>query len=124
MQTIDDMPEEDTAAIRTHQHNQKSLSSINNHHSDTLDIPKHALSSCPNHVDLDDYVYPNLDPATATQDNQNSHLMIKHIIVDFVSKWFRTTPIYSNHERTLYVDRVVPILSVSENHHQNIHFEW
>lgn len=66
MQTIDDMPEEDTAAIRTHQDNQKSLSSINNHHSDTLDIPKHALSSCPTHVDLDDYVYPNLDPATAT----------------------------------------------------------
>jgi hypothetical protein len=124
MQSIEDMSEEDVAAVRTHQDNQQNTSSIIDHHSSTLDILKHALSSCKTHADLYDYDYPSLDPATATQDNRNFHRMVKHIFLDFSSKCFRTTPIHSNHERTFFADRVVPIFSAFENHHQNIHFEW
>ncbi|KAG1472058.1 hypothetical protein G6F56_001761 [Rhizopus delemar] len=45
MQIIEDMSEEDTAVVRTHQDNQQSISSMIEHHSNILDILKHALSS-------------------------------------------------------------------------------
>ncbi|CEG72970.1 hypothetical protein RMATCC62417_08442 [Rhizopus microsporus] len=124
MQSIEDMSAEDAAVVRTHQVSQQSISSMIDHHSNILDILKHALSSCKAHVELFEYAYPNLDPASTTQDNQNFYRMVKHILLDFSSKCFRTTPIYSNHERTFFADRVIPIFSAFENHHQNIHFEW
>lgn len=124
MQSIDDMSEEDTTVIRTHQDNQQCISSIADYHSNTLDILNHTLSSSKTHVDLFEYSYPNLDPTTATQDNISFYRMMRHILLDFSSKCFRTTPIYSNHERTFFADRVIPIFSAFENHHQNIHFEW
>ncbi|KAG1046718.1 hypothetical protein G6F43_010811 [Rhizopus delemar] len=67
MQSIEDISEEDAAVVRIHQDNQQSISSIIDHHSNTLDILKHVLSSCKTHVDSYDYDYPNLDPATTTQ---------------------------------------------------------
>jgi hypothetical protein len=124
MQSIEDMSEEDAAVIRTHQDNQQSISSMIDHHSNILDILKHALSSCKTHVELFEYGYPNLDPASTTQDNRNFYRMVKHTLLDFSSKCFRTAPIYSNHERTFFAERVIPIFSAFENHHQNIHFEW
>lgn len=124
MQSIEDISEEDAAVVRIHQDNQQSISSIIDHHSNTLDILKHVLSSCKTHVDLYDYDYPNLDPATATQNSQSFYLIVKHILLDFSSKCFRTTPIYSNHERTFFANRMIPIFSAFENHHQYIHFEW
>ena len=124
MQSIEDMSEEDAAVVQTYEDNQQSISSIIDHHSNTLVILKHALSSCKSHVELLEYDYPNLDPTTATQDNRSFYRMVKHTLLDFSSKCFRATPIYSNHERTFFADRVIPIFSAFENHHQNIHFEW
>ncbi|KAG0905025.1 hypothetical protein G6F62_011353 [Rhizopus arrhizus] len=94
MQSIEDMSEEDAAVVQTYQDNQQSISSIIDHHSNTLVILKHALSSCKSHVELFEYDYPNLDPTTATQDNRSFYRMGD---TDF---------------------------SAFENHHQNIHFEW
>lgn len=109
MQSIEDMSEEDAAVVQTYQDNQQSISSIIDHHSNTLVILKHALSSCKSHVELFEYDYPNLDPTTATQDNRSFYRMVKHTLLDFSSKCFRATPIYSNHERTFFADRVIPI---------------
>ncbi|KAI9244087.1 hypothetical protein EDC94DRAFT_665729 [Helicostylum pulchrum] len=88
MQSIDDMSEEDTTVIRTHQDNQQCISSIADYHSNTLDILNHTLSSSKSHVDLFEYSYPNLDPTTATQDNrsfyQYTFLFLLIFIMDFI----------------------------------------
>ncbi|CEP13318.1 hypothetical protein [Parasitella parasitica] len=71
MQSIEDLSVEVAAVVRTHQVNQQSISSMIDHHSNILDVLKHALSSCKTHVELFENGYSNLDPASTTQDNGN-----------------------------------------------------
>ncbi|KAI7848979.1 hypothetical protein BDC45DRAFT_561173 [Circinella umbellata] len=124
MQTYDKMTQEELSVIRKHQDDQRKLVSLVDNHSSSFNIIKQALSSCRTHMDLDDYKFPALDHATNSFQQHNFYRTLKHVLIDFTSKCFRTVPIFSNHERTFFADRVIPILSAFENYHQNIHFEW
>ncbi|KAG2222423.1 hypothetical protein INT45_009435 [Circinella minor] len=76
MQSIDNMIE-DTA--------------IRGHHASSLELLKQILSSCRSHTDMEDYQYPSLNAASTTQDEKAFYRMVKHVLMDFVSKCFRAT---------------------------------
>lgn len=118
MQSIEGMSGEDAIIAQGHQANQQNLRSLTAHHQTVLGVVRHALFSSKSNDELFEYDFPALDH------DKEFYRTLKHALFDFASKCFRTTAIYSNHERTFFADRVIPVFSAFENLHPNIHLEW
>ncbi|KAI7876626.1 uncharacterized protein EV154DRAFT_486438 [Mucor mucedo] len=64
-------------------------------------------------------------PVTASDQERCLLRTIRYTLQDFVSKYRRKSPIIpSNHERTFFFDRVMPIINYFADNSGTVHFEW
>ncbi|KAI7858719.1 hypothetical protein BDC45DRAFT_564841 [Circinella umbellata] len=59
-----------------------------------------------------------------TINQQRFHRLVQHIITWFSSRCGRVTPIETNHERTFFVDFIVPIFQYFHDQIQYLQFQW
>lgn len=117
----DELDDESKKVLDENTANQRELKSFAKY-PECLRIRKAALSYS-THDDFEEFVYPRLAP-TASIAEQKFYRIMKHILYDYSTKCFRKQPILSNHERTFFSDKVVPIFNYFADGCSLIQFEW
>lgn len=108
--------------IANNQQDQRLLVSLNRH-PESLRILYLALK-CKDTDELDDFNFGKV-PVTASDQERCLLRTIRYTLQDFVSKCRRKSPIIpSNHERTFFFDRVMPIINYFADNSGTVHFEW
>lgn len=116
------LDEDSERILEENKSNQRKLSSMSKYYTQCLQILKDVLK-CSTYEELEDFQYPRL-AADASIAERKMYRVMKHVLFDFSSKCFRQFSAISNHERTFFVDRIVPIFNYVQDHCGLIQFEW
>ncbi|KAI9488091.1 hypothetical protein BDB00DRAFT_849955 [Zychaea mexicana] len=108
--------------IANNQQEQRRLTSLNRH-PESLRILRLALN-CKDVDELEDFHFGKV-PVTASKEERGLFLCIRHTLQDFVSKCRRkAATVPTNHERTFFFDRVMPIINYFADNSGAVYFEW
>lgn len=115
------MDEEDYPLLKKNIDDQQDLRSLSKY-TECMKVLRAALSSSTDE-EFEEYKYPRL-AWTVSSMEQKFYRIMKHVLYDYASKCFRQQQIFSNHERTFFVDRIVPIFNYFADHCVLVQFAW
>jgi hypothetical protein len=117
-----DIYEEDAALIQENQENQRTLRTLSQYAVQISLIRECLTLNHANEIPL--LVWTRALEGNNTTNQQRFHRLVQHVTRWFSSRCERVTPVKTNHERTFFVDFIVPIFQYFHDQVQYLQFQW
>lgn len=117
-----DLFEEDANIIQENQENQRMLRTLAQY-AVQMSLIRECLTL--NHANqIPPLVWTRDLEGNNTTNQQRFHRLVQHVTTWFSSRCERVTPVKTNHERTFFVDFIVPIFQYFHDQIQYLQFQW
>lgn len=114
--------EEDAKIIQENLENQRKLQTLSQYAVQMSLIRECLALNHANEIPL--LVWTRAVEGNNTTSQKRFHCLVQHITTWFSSRCQRMTPVRTNHERTFFVDFVVPVFQYFHDQVQYLQFQW
>lgn len=117
-----DISEEEAKSIQENLENQRKLQTLSKY-ADQMTLIRDCLAL--NHAtEIPLLVWTRTVDGNNTTNQKRFHCLVQHITTWFSSRCQRITPVRTNHERTFFVDFIVPVFQYFHDQVQYLQFQW